>query len=248
MSSRLRVARDTDRPLPPLTADQQKLVASVLDLVDAYARKLVPGVAGPMLDDLVAQGRFGACVAATRFVPGGPARFSSFAIPFIVGEMKDWIHGEGRHRRLLRAGSAAARAFVAETPDGFEVTWDDDATLRNKLRSFVDELLAAMAAGMAAAVPEPEELVVVADVVAVVRKALDEVEESERKVYRLRYVEGLTLEKAAARLGVSERTVRRWQEALLDNVAARLRAEGITEMPERWVALPEEEGGDERGA
>ncbi|WP_437329047.1 sigma factor-like helix-turn-helix DNA-binding protein [Sorangium sp. So ce381] len=67
----------------------------------------------------------------------------------------------------------------------------------------------------------------------IVRGAYDTLGEEERRLYALRYVEGLPMHAVASGLGVSLSTARRRHDALLDRMAAALLEGGVTEMPPR---------------
>jgi RNA polymerase sigma factor (sigma-70 family) len=186
-------------------------------------------------------------MAALRFDPSSGWRFSTYAYPYIAGRILDWLRKERRHqevRGLRASASKRARDFAAETPDQFEVSGNEDDTNRGHLKTYAERLIAAMAAGVSAAPPDPEESEMHRLTVIAVRDAFATMSEAERKIYRLHYGEDKTLKEIAKALGVASITARRWHESLLDKIAARLHAEGVTELCDARVVVSE---GDDEG-
>ncbi|AUX23592.1 uncharacterized protein SOCEGT47_041190 [Sorangium cellulosum] len=228
--SRLRVV-----PPDPLSSEQQALVKDVIGLVRARVEQRAPYARPEQKEELLAWGHYGAVVAASRFDPALGVRFTTYAYGFIDGEILDCLRRERQQRRLQRAASWAARSFVAETSDRFDVIWDDEATNGARLADYARRLVGAMALGVVEAGDTLDDAA--ADVedrrraIELVRGAYAALGEADRRLYALRYVEGLPMHAVAAGLGVSLSTARRRHDALLDRMAAALLESGVREMP-----------------
>ncbi|KYF75954.1 hypothetical protein BE11_23805 [Sorangium cellulosum] len=224
-------------PPEPLSPEQQALVKDAIGLVRARVAELAPHARPEQREELLAWGHYGAVVAASRFDPAIGNRFTTYAYGFIDGEILDCLHRERQARRLHRAASWAARSFVAETSDRFDVIWDDDATNRDRLARYARHLVASMVLGVVEAGDTLDDAAVDVEdrrrAIAIVRGAYDALGDEDRRLYTLRYVEGLPMHAVAAGLGVSLSTARRRHDALLDRLAAALLEGGVSEMPPR---------------
>ncbi|KYF84309.1 hypothetical protein BE20_51165 [Sorangium cellulosum] len=224
-------------PPEPLSPEQQALVKEAIGIVRARVAFLAPHARPEQKEELLAWGHYGAVVAASRFEPAFGIRFTSYAYGFIDGEIRDCLHRERQQRRLYRAASWAARSFVAETSDRFDVVWDDDATNSDRLARYARHLVASMVLGVVEAGDTLDDAAVDAEDrrrgIEIVRGVYDALGEEDRRLYALRYVEGLAMHAVAAGLGVSLSTARRRHDALLDHLAAALLEGGVTEMPPR---------------
>ncbi|WP_437977699.1 sigma-70 family RNA polymerase sigma factor [Sorangium sp. So ce295] len=227
----------TAPPGGPLTPEQQALVAEAIGLVRARVAVYAPHVRPEQQEELLAYAYTGAVMAASRFDPAHGVRFTTYAYAFIDGEIRDGLHRERQHRRLHRAASWAARSFVAETSDRFDVAWDDEATNGGRLARYARHLVKVMVLGVVEAGDTLDDAAVDTEdrrrAIAIVRGAYDTLGEEDRRLYALRYVEGLPMHAVAAGLGVSLSTARRRHDALLDRMAAALLEGGVTEMPPR---------------
>jgi RNA polymerase sigma factor (sigma-70 family) len=220
---------------PPLTAAQQRLVLSVLRFIEQRVNQIAPRAKGPPREDLVQAGRFGAARAARRFDPARGLHFLTFASSHIGGAILDHLRGERRQSRVKQAASTAGRTYLAEAPDTFKVLFDDPETNQRRLNEAADRLLAAMAAGVAATPPGPEDDLIDQQsrqvALATVRETIGQLEEDERTLFNERYVEGKKLHQIAEEHAVSLNTVRRRHDRFLDESARALHARGITEAP-----------------
>lgn len=106
--------RDREKKYPPLTKEQQKLVADTLWIVKACASRVVKTVNRGSLDfdDLVGYGYFGLCKAALRFDPSKGNKFSTFAYPTCMGAIRHAIRDRSNTVRIpLKTQQQRARAF-----------------------------------------------------------------------------------------------------------------------------------------
>ncbi len=129
----------------------------------------------------------------------------------------------------------AACEFLAVQRDMTNPMTDSDEDCSRRLRAFSDGLVASMFAQMlqeARRHPEP-----VADRQAYVHamSALDEAKaalpDRDRKLIELHYFQNRDLKEVAKELGVSYATVRRYHGSVMERLAVRLRARGVTESP-----------------
>ncbi|XXX80205.1 sigma-70 family RNA polymerase sigma factor [Sorangium sp. So ce134] len=224
-------------PPEPLRPEQQALVKDAIGLVRARVAAHAPHARPEQREELLAWGHYGAVVAASRFDPALGIRFTSYAYAYIDGEILDCLHRERQQRRLHRAASWAARSFVAETSDRFDVIWDDDATNSDRLAIYARHLVASMVLGVVEAGDTLDDAAVDVEerrrAIEIVRGVYDALGEEDRRLYALRYVDGLPMHAVAAGLGVSLSTARRRHDALLDRLAAALLEGGVREMPPR---------------
>jgi RNA polymerase sigma factor (sigma-70 family) len=221
-----------------LTPEQQQLVLSVQGFVKERVTALAPHATREEWDDFAAEANLAASMAARRFRISPDVRFSTYVYPVVCGAIWDRMTRENTWRRLRRAASRAAREYLAEEPDTFDVVHEEGAEIHARLKGVADRFLAAMFAGMSAGQPDPEQEL--ADIesyqiaITAVHEALEGLGDEERKLYRMYYIEGLSQAEIGAKLGVETRSVRRYHEKLLDRLREVLENRGIREAPKVW--------------
>lgn len=77
----------------------QTQVESHGGLVRSIANRLSARYPRADFDDLVSAGNVGLVIASRKYVPGGNAKFSSMAYPWIWGEMMTFVQNESYHAR-----------------------------------------------------------------------------------------------------------------------------------------------------
>lgn len=187
-------------------------------------------------DDLVQAGYVGLAQAIRRFRPGR-AEFSTFAYERIRGEMRDFLRRQPwyRFRSVAEHTRDMADEVLADTTidavdgdpggrvDGQE--WFRSSVRRLALVRWVSSTVAHGALDSACSDegdgPEAEETR--RELVALIRRCVDELPIRDAEVIHMTYFEGLTFEDAGARLGVHKSTVSRMHAKILDTLAARLR-------------------------
>jgi RNA polymerase sigma factor (sigma-70 family) len=218
----------------PLTAEQQRLVVSVLRFIEHRIHQVAPRLRGPARDDLVQACRLGAAHAARRFDASRGLRFVTFAGPHIGGALADHIRRERKQSAPIRAASAAARAFLADEIDPVDVLIEPEDH-RRRFNTLATRMLSAMIAGLAETTPSAEDTLIDRQCRRLARETVEQtlarVGEAERAIYKRRYVEGRLLYELTGELGVSLATVRRQHERFLDENARALHARGVTELP-----------------
>ncbi len=102
-------------------AAREALAAALADLVRAVARRFAGGI---VREDLVQAGYVGVFEALARFNPARGVRFSTYALPFIMGAVRQCARTEQEEiwgRRRTAAAATASRWFLrtsAAIPDG----------------------------------------------------------------------------------------------------------------------------------
>ncbi|MEX0712152.1 MAG: sigma-70 family RNA polymerase sigma factor [Pirellulales bacterium] len=224
-------------------ATQQELIEGCQGLVRSLARKLHRGLPESVeLDDLVGYGQLGLAEAARDFDPGRGGKFSTYAYYRIRGAMYDGLSkmswfSRSRYQRLRY--EQHANELLAMEPEGVgpgepgrledEVQWlkrmasglavvylatqsmDEEC----ESRELVDE----SAVSPAAASIERETHQILHDLI-------DGLPVEARTLIRATYFEGVTLQEAGRRLGVSKAWASRLHAKTLDRLAQRLRQAG----------------------
>lgn len=164
-------------------------------------------------DDLRAFGYEGILAAKKRFDPSRGVRFSTFAYYRVRGAVLDGVRAQGFLKRrayeklkAIEAGDAVSEEAAASGGSGLH------GSLEARAKAVEDILGKISAAYMLSAVgqgdehpPEtPESLVAAAEQRDVVKQGLSSLPEKERALLEAVYFEGVTLEQAGARIGLSK--------------------------------------------
>ncbi|WP_443720193.1 FliA/WhiG family RNA polymerase sigma factor [Pseudonocardia terrae] len=222
------------------------------DRLVIHYRALVRGVAGRMAGglpthvdaaDLVQVGTFGLIDAVERFEPEREVRFESFAAQRIRGAMldelraQDWVPRTARaRRREAERARERLETRLGRTVDDREVAEELGVGLR-ELRGMLQhrQLVSAEAlesgsggkvpvAELVAdeATPDPVELVEHGETVRELALAVGALEERDREVVRLYYLENRTLAEIGRLLGVTESRVCQLHSRLVTRLRSRL--------------------------
>lgn len=203
------------------------LVKDNLGLVHACANKFRGR--GSEYDDLFQAGCVGLCKAAANFDAERGFAFSTYAVPVILGEIRR-IFRDGGTVKVSRSLKEKARAALKAKQE-LEVELSREPTiseLAKKLGVEVSEAAELLTVSMPVIsltahdesnnrqldIPTeaPEEAI--SEKLAL-KKVVSLLEERDRKLIELRYFDGLTQVKTAARLGMSQVQVSRREKALL---------------------------------
>lgn len=211
-----------------------QLVSLNEGLVRSIALRFLPRVSGRCidLDDLIQLGQMGLLKAIANFEPNFGTRFSTYAVPKITGEIRRFLRDDGiikvsrglkeqsakaaaaRETLLARLGreptlselseftgleaeelAAAGRSALAV--ESLDACGDDENPLENLLgRREEPEILDRLA----------------------LAEAMKELSERERRVIDLRYFRGLTQQKTAKILNISQVSVSRTETRSLDKM------------------------------
>jgi len=196
---------------------------------------------GEELDDLYQVGCVGLLKAARRYDPRYGTRFSTFAVPTVMGEIRRHLRDRGPLRVSRRLKEVAGRASRARTE--LEAKLGREPTLQEVAAALdvsPDELVQALEASRPPlSLYEPwapdEGGALVLDRIAVqeaegvlervaLRQALDRLPPRERQVLKLRFFEDLTQTEIAGRLGVSQGQVSRLERHALRLIREHLEA------------------------
>ncbi len=217
-----------------------------LDLVDSVARRIRRMVEHSIeSDELLAYGREGLLDAARRYDADRGVPFRAFAYFRVRGAMIDGVRSLGRlprrKYRMLQAAAAATRTSEgaaedvhAPPPPGSTAAHADAA-----LAAHLGAMATAMAAGLIARTAhgddgdriavasgdDPEESVANAELLHLVRDAVEGLEDPERELVRRHYFGGERFDLVAAELGLSKS----W--------ASRLHSRAITRLTKRLKSL-----------
>lgn len=212
---------------------------SELALVETIAASVCRSVGRSAdLDDLRALGREGLLDAARRFDPSRGVPFGAFASYRIQGAVRDGVRQLSplprRTYERIAALEAAAEVSEGEAEHAFAGgAAADPRAARRALEEHLSSLAIAAAVGMAAETRgessdegSPEEALARAELLHIVRGALEDLDEDEAQVVRRHYLEGEYLEDIARDLDISKSWATRLHTRAIARLAKRLR--GLT--------------------
>lgn len=214
-----------------------------LDLVDIIAKQVGRTLGrGIDLDDLRSFGREGLLDAARRYDASRGVPFRAYANFRVRGAVMDGVRSLGqlprRAHERLRALEAGTRVSEGASEDVF--AGQPVGTAASDAERALDEHLAAMATAVALgllaqtaksgspepeaiAADDPEEAFARAELLHVVREALDELPDQEALLVRRHYLEGVALDAAAKEIGLSKSWASRLHTRAMARLAKRLR-------------------------
>jgi RNA polymerase sigma-B factor len=195
-------------------------------------------------DDLVQVARLALVKAIRRYEPGHAPSFAAYAVPTISGELKRWFRDRGwvvRPPRRLQELRADLQAVRAELEQALGAT-PTDADLAEAVGATVDEVREAASAatgfrplsldcspadddrpGLSTFLAADDDRMEGADDRVCLTEALTELDDDERELLLMRYVEGMTQREIGEARGVSQmqvsRTLRRITVQLHDHLA-----------------------------
>ena len=212
------------------TATHQ-LVENNMRLVYSIAHKLTGR--GAELDDLIQTGSLGLLKAIQKFDPGFQVKFSTYAVPMIMGEMKRFLRDDGPVKVSRSLKVLAGKAFAVR--ERLAAAMGRDPSI-SEIADELGENPQELAAAMDAARP-PESLYTPAgdsdklllidtvsggvsyEVQAIDRLALTELirklPQREQKIIILRYFKDKTQSQIANQLGISQVQVSRIEKKIL---------------------------------
>src|SRR6476661_1232402 len=195
-------------------------------------------------EDLVQVARLALVKAVRRYEPGHAPSFAAYAVPTISGELKRWFRDRGwvvrppRRLQELRADLQAVRSQLEQelgaTPSDTElaaavgVSVEDVREVASAATGFRPLSLDCSPAdderpGLAAFLAADDEEMEAADDRVCLSEALTELDDDERELLLMRYVEGMTQREIGEARGVSQmqvsRTLRRITVRLHEHLA-----------------------------
>lgn len=204
--------------------EQDPLVTENMGLVHLCARRFTGR--GVEYEDLVQAGCLGLVKAAGNFEPERGLRFSTYAVPVILGEIRRLFRDGGAvrvSRGLRELGLRAQRAVNLLTERlGREPTVDEIAEELSEPREKVAMALGAMRAPLSLTGGEEEQVEIPVEggeeqtaERLTLEAILEKMEERDRMLIRLRYFQGWTQQKTAGELGMTQVQVSRREKKLL---------------------------------
>lgn len=211
--------------------DAARLAEENMGLVYAAAKRFAWADRG----EIIQSGCVGLMEAARRFDESRGVRFSTYAVPYILGEMRAFIrHDHAMHipRTMQEVSCRAYRAAQQLREEiGREPTLSDIAA---RLDTSPEELAAAMESGappvsLDAPVSGEPDSIRLGDVVrddsqqaafnqVIARDILSRCGKTERALIQLRYFRGMTQAQAAKALGISQPQVCRMEKRVLESL------------------------------
>jgi len=215
---------------------REQILELHLPLVRYLARRFVRGSVS--MDDLVQVGSIGLIKAIDRFDPERGYEFASYAVPTVIGELKQHLRATGwllhvpRRAQELQTSVARARdelsqqlgrdPSIAEIANRVGVSGEEIAETLDVERTRdampLDLLIDPAEGGSPSWMGIEEPGFQLAEVRAVLRDALESLSEQEKHVVLLRFVEGKTQSEIAKVIGVSQMQVSRLLSRSLDRM------------------------------
>lgn len=220
---------------PPDRTPEQ-LLKSVEKLVQARVSAMAPHLSGPERDDALQSARVEVWTAANRYSTSYGTRFSTYAMPYITHGIADYLAREVKQASIRSRARRLGGEYLAEEPDDFNLTYDDDSKIAARLQTTSDRLVSAMVCGLGGAPPLPgesegerEERVVAMQVL---ERVLSRAAPVQRKICEDRYRKNRPMKDIAEEIEMPARTLRWHHDKLLDLLREAMAAAGITELPE----------------
>ncbi|MEW1955477.1 sigma-70 family RNA polymerase sigma factor [Terrabacter sp. NPDC080008] len=204
-------------------------------------------------DDLVQVARLALVKAVRRYEPGHAPSFAAYAVPTISGELKRWFRDRGwvvrppRRLQELRVNLQSIRAELeqqlgstpsdAELAEAVGVSVEDVREVASAATGFRPLSLDCSPAdderpGLSAFLAADDEDMEGADDRVCLTEALTELDDDERELLLMRYVEGMTQREIGEARGVSQmqvsRTLRRITGRLHDHLVEHTEHEQVT--------------------
>jgi len=234
---------------PRRNAFRDRLVIEYLPVAKNIAARF--SGRGEPLDDLLQVARIGLIQAIDRFDPGQGNDFLSFAVPTIMGEVRRYFRDSGWSMRVPRqlkelhqllskaANTLSHNLGRAPTPSEIAAHLDLDVQVVR------EGLLAGQAyktistdlplggesgtATIADQIGQHEPALERFENHDAVKRLLDELAPRERAILVMRFFEGLSQSRIAARVGVSQMQVSRILSQTLETLRGKLAADGVTD-------------------
>ncbi|PPG42512.1 sigma-70 family RNA polymerase sigma factor [Rathayibacter sp. AY2B5] len=225
---------------------RERIVLDHLGLAEAMARRV--SRSGGDWADLRQVAYVGLVKAARRFTPERGDSFAAFAVPTITGELKRHLRDLGwmirpprgvqeLHRRSTVVADELAQELGRHPTDqeiarrlGVDATEVADARLAGHPLS-LDETVGEGGVGLGDTLGGEDERLLEIDRRHGLAEALAELEEGQRELLRMRFVEERTQQQIADALGTTQMQVSRLQRRILAQLADRLGAPSRSHQP-----------------
>jgi len=228
-----------------LSRSPQDLINECQGLVRSLAttirRKLPPNVE---LDDLVAYGQVGLAEAAKEFDPSRGSRFSTYAYYRIRGAIYDglskmsWFsRSQYKRVRTEQMADEVLRAENEQDEEPLKAGCEGDMRWFRDLSRALTVVHLTMHSGEQddpgaslpadTSVPDPSDVVIGREIRDILHELIDALPEAAGNLIRATYFEGLTLQEAGDRLGVSKSWASRLHAKTLQRLARSLKLLGV---------------------
>ena len=229
---------------PPLSEEQASRVERHTQLVAKLARSIARGGGVLSTQELESVGNEALVRCSMRYDSARDASFATFAHYRVRGAMIDAIRKQTPGRRKQKRALARLEATQALLSQAAE---DQDAQRASGQRQTLEqrvEVARALVRRAALSVrlsepdnrrihtvasdgPDPEQLLLDADVRAQLWSLVDQLDDEQRGLITAIYIEGESMRALAKRLGTSTATVSRRHARLIDELGKRARAQGL---------------------
>lgn len=213
----------------------------VRSLASTIHRKLPPSVE---LDDLVSYGQVGLAEAAKEFDPSRGSRFSTYAYYRIRGAIYDglskmsWFsRSQYKRVRTEQMANETLRAENEQDKEPLKSGCDGDMRWFRDLSRALTVVHLSMHAGERdepgvslpadTSVPDPAAVAIGREIREILHQLIDALPEAAGNLIRATYFEGLTLQEAGKRLGVSKSWASRLHARTLQRLARSLKLLGV---------------------
>ena len=210
--------------------DLQSRAEASLPLVSSLVRRFPPGLYEP--EELFQQGCIGLMKALIRFDPDHGTAFSTFAVPYILGEMKalgrllSKVHiprterdmrNRIRKADLLLSSQLGRSPTVDELAASLRIPATDLAFLTDEIVVCSTDATSDSGTSLCDSIPDPDNWITRIEL----RDLLSRLSEADRKLLTLRYLEGYTQAETALHLSLTQVQVSR-REAVLRRLLRKL--------------------------
>jgi RNA polymerase sigma factor for flagellar operon FliA len=227
---------------PPLSDEQAARVERHTDLVRRLARRVAREIGVLTIDELESVGNEALVRSAMRYEPDGAASFSTYAHYRVRGAMIDEIRkrtpGRRKYRRaLVRLEATQALLVEAADTQQAQARSGQRQTLEQRVELARDLVRRAAVAiclsepeervvdEVAGEEPDPEQLLLDADVRSRLWELVDELDVEQRALVEALYIQGLQMKDIAMQLGTSIATVSRRHSRIVELLGKRVRAQ-----------------------
>jgi RNA polymerase sigma factor for flagellar operon FliA len=227
---------------PPLSDEQAARVERHADLVHKLARRVSREIGVVNVEELESVGNEALVRSAMRYEPDGAASFSTYAYYRVRGAMIDEIRKRTPARRKYKRALVrleATHALLVEAADtqqaparsGQRQPLEQRVELARELvrRAAVAVCLSEpedrVIDEVATEAPDPEQLLLDADVRSRLWQLIDGLDAEQRMLVEALYIQGLQMKDIAAQLGTSVATVSRRHSRIVELLGKRVRAQ-----------------------
>jgi RNA polymerase sigma factor for flagellar operon FliA len=227
-------------------ADAPETVARIhegMPIVDLLAHQLKRQLGSYDLDDLKSAGHEGLVSAARSFDPSLGVPFRRWANLRVRGAMIDAVRSHGgiprRVYNRLRAIEAGDRVADAAAEEDAQKPTTSEVEADQRLTGYLAGIATAMAVGLLSEStgPDPEDVrdatltaeeqLAQAQLVRLVREAVEKQPEAERHLLTRHYFDGITFDEAAKELGLSKSWASRLHARAIEGVTRELKRQKV---------------------